>query len=212
MSLYELDNIYGISLGNNNPQLFSFNENNNKLTFSYPHNINITFQLFNKEKYNVDLLLNDIHIKKFKLKSDYEIILESEELKDYCQDFINVCKILIFIESQNYEKESFLKITINNNKNNSQESNYTIPSDYSDIPNHNDNDNDQKDQKDDDKNPYLIYAIIVCAILTIIIIVMSVAISSLAKKNKKKDLIISVNSISFSQEKSEDEKAQIFTD
>ncbi len=182
ISIYELDNITGISLANNVPQKFLFN-NQTELTFSYPHlqknnDVKITLELINEGIYTIKLYLNDKNYKEFGFHSKQEIKLSANDLKSNCKDFNTICKILFTIKSDNKDKESILKISINKKEN--------------------------ENKKEDKDYLKFIYIGISCFIILIIIIVVVILVV-LRTSYKNKDLKNDVNKISFEQETVEEE-------
>ena len=86
ISTFEFANKYGITLGNNTSQNFSFNKNLKKLHFSYPNTnineeVNITIKLLNESNYNVNLYLNDDHIDEYYINRNKHILINPETLK-----------------------------------------------------------------------------------------------------------------------------------
>ena len=141
-SIYQLDNITGISLINNFSQKFLFNGTYNKMTFSYPHtqkeyNINISLSLYEEEyeqKYSIEIFLND----KYYSSSIYElsknitnISLNANNISDCFSNFNHICKIKLDFELINNTNNSILDIIILTEKidssENEEESEKKIP-------------------------------------------------------------------------------------
>ena len=182
ISIYELDNITGISLANNVSQKFLFN-NQTELTFSYPYlqknnDVKITLDLINEGIYTIKLYLNDKNYKEFGFHSKQEIKLSANDLKNNCKDFNTICKILFTIKSDNKDKESILKISINKKEN-----------------------ENKKEDKDYLKFIYIGISCFIILIIIIIIIILVILRTSYKNKDLKKD----VNKISFEQETVEEE-------
>ena len=141
-SIYQLDNITGISLINNFSQKFLFNDTYNKMIFSYPHTqkeygLNISLSLYEEEyeqKYSVEIFLND----KYYSSSIYElsknvtnITLNANNISDCFSDFNHICKIKLDFELINNTNNSILDIIILTEKidssENEEESEKKIP-------------------------------------------------------------------------------------
>ena len=122
-SIYQLDNITGISLINNFSQSVSFSDTYNKFTFSYPHtkkdyDINIELKILNENQanYSINIILND------KIYKNSNISLSSNKTKnifidkgniDECfNDYNHICKIKLDIELENKTDISTLNINV----------------------------------------------------------------------------------------------------
>ena len=121
-SFYELDNKYGITLANNVSQLFTFNKNVKKLSFSYPHiekheDVSISLIFSNEAKYLIKIYLNNKYINKAYTNSSQQLVLFSAIIKSKCPNFVTVCTIFMTVESLNNQKDSIIEIGINNSKN-----------------------------------------------------------------------------------------------
>ena len=121
VSTYKLEEFssksQGISLGYNDSQVFSFNSNRNSLIFSFPYtekenDIKINFQLLTEVNYIIEIMANEENLLKEKINSTKEIQLNSIEINKNCKDFKYICKILLFVQSENKWKESKLEITL----------------------------------------------------------------------------------------------------
>ena len=183
ISYFELDDKNGISLTDNTSQLFAFNPDYKKLQFSYIHtqidnDININLGQINEGKYKIDFYLNDkefdTHNNISLITSNKTIEIKSTDIKSTCKDSKNICKLFLYIESQDSEKESILEIKVANNKNDQK------------------NNNEKEPRQFDIKT--FIYIGVGVFVLIIIIIIIIVLIRAFVKK---KDLENTVNKISF---------------
>ena len=119
ISIFEFSNKYGITLGNNTSQNFSFNKNLKKLHFSYPNTninevVNITIKLLNESNYNVSLYLNDEHINEYYINRNKHILIKPETLKNNCHNYAHICQVFLSIESES-ENYTIIIIEINYN-------------------------------------------------------------------------------------------------
>lgn len=118
-SIYQLDNINGISLANKIPQSFIFNNYFNKnVTFSYPHiqksqDLNISFGVNKGDSYKITIYLNDNQTNNisYNIKENYKIYLTSDTIIKNCSNFLYICKVSLFIESENLNSK--LTIIVN---------------------------------------------------------------------------------------------------
>ena len=125
ISLYQLDNINGISLANDIPQIFIFNEIYNNITFSYPYtakdnDINISFNIFEEENKSFNSLAQENYTLTIKLNgNEYlntsnkkiilneTIMLKYDDIKNNCNNFSHICKIVLYVQSKNYKQSKF---------------------------------------------------------------------------------------------------------
>ena len=117
-SIYQIDDITGISLVNNIPQSFQFNNTFKNVNFSYPHiqkkhDLIISSDLNKNDIYNITIYLNDKKNENliYKLKGCDKIILSSDIIMENCDKFLLICKVLLFIEPENIDSK--LTITVN---------------------------------------------------------------------------------------------------
>ena len=115
-SIYQLDNITGISLINNIPYFFKFSDNFTNISFSYPYtkrgnDISISSNLFsNSKNYKYSIYLNDEkYDSKSIIKNSEEIIIKYLNINDKCK-FENICKVLLTIESKELSSNSMFVV------------------------------------------------------------------------------------------------------
>lgn len=108
-------------MGNNTPQTFAFNRNNNNymiLSFyqtQKQNDIKINFK-FKEGTYSIEVLINGELFKKEKIELSKPIQLKSSIIRSKCKDFKYVCKVLLYIESNQKEEEAKLEVTFSNIK------------------------------------------------------------------------------------------------
>ena len=206
ITTYEYELIYpyadGIPLKNNTYQLFRVGTDvNSTLLLSYPitelnDNIYFIFMLFEKEKnkqtYDVNLIFNNQNeIKHYNISNKENITLNSDEIKDYCKDFKSICKILLEVHSEITDSTEFKIFTLSNKT-------FNVELEEDEIY------NDKKEDDDDDDNKTLI--IILSAGGGVLLIIIIIVIICLVFKYKKGDLSNKVNTISFQNDKNEDDE------
>ena len=190
ISMFKLENSnsynIGIPLGNNSPQLFSFNKNNNyNMVFSHPltkieNDLEFNFTLINEGNYNIKFLAQNVEIKNENINVNQIIKIEAKKIKTICKNNNSICKIVLLIESKNTEEEYNLQINDKNNAHKNEEGGH------------------DKDDEDDDDNDKLI--IILCISGISVLIVVGVILYIILKTFKKgKDLNKQVTQISFQE-------------
>ena len=109
----------GIILENNVTQIFALDKNYSVLKYNYIYterdkNVSIYLTLLNEEKYILNLFINEFEFKSnYEINETEEILIESEDIKDKCQNEQQICKISFSIISKNDLNESFIKINVN---------------------------------------------------------------------------------------------------
>lgn len=190
-SLYQLDDIYGITLSHNISQSFKFEQNYDTLKFSYPHtqkdnDISLELNLINEGKYKIELYLNNVKFNDSTIEANDTITLKSTDIKNKTNNFREICKILIKIQSQNKEKESILNINIKS------------------ISSDNNNNNNNKTNRN-----IKVIVIIAIALVSIIGIILVVVILICLKTiSQNKNLSVEVNTVSFKGENQSDDDNQ----
>ena len=173
----------GIPLGNNTSQSFLFNKDKNSMVFSFPHteienDIKIDFKLLTEVKFKVIIMVDGKNMKEDNINSKKaNIQLGAWDLKQNCVNFKFICKMLLYLESEEKEKESKIEITINSIKK---------------EDNNKDNDGD-----DDDKKLIVIFSIIG---VIVILLIIGGLFYYCKKYSKNRDLNKAVNQISFKDE------------
>ena len=209
-------NSNGIPLGNNTSQSFKFSKEHNSMIFSFPHteienDIKIDFKT--EGKYKAKIMVDGKNIKEDNINSNKVIQLNASDLKENCEDFKFICKILIHLESEEKDKESTIEISINSiNEEGSDENQSDNPSDnpsdenQSDNPSDNpsdenksDNNKEEEEEDDDDDDDNDKVLIIIFSILGVVIVI---AIAGglyyyFKVSSKNRDLSQAVNQISF---------------
>jgi len=124
----------GIFLENNISQKFVFNQNYNFLKFSYADvekekDVNIALNLTNSEnnKLKLKLLINNLALKKeYDISKNETVIIESNEIKEKCQNEQQICIISFNLISENADDllvELKVSTEINNSKNKDNKNN-----------------------------------------------------------------------------------------
>ena len=198
----------GIPLGQNIPQSFKFNKNNNSMVYSFPHteiekDINIDFKLTGGQ-FKVKIMADGQNIKDDKIDSkNTNIKLDASQLKKKCDDFKFICKILLYLELEEQEKESEIEITINKEGDSSSDDSSTSDDTSTSNDTSSDNTSEKPSDDDDDDDDDDKVIIIILSILVVIVIVLIVGglLYYYKVKAKSKDLNAAVNQISFKDDK-----------
>ena len=215
VSCHKLENFNsdsnGIPLGNSTSQSFKFNKKNNSMVYSFPHteiekDINIDFKLTTEGQFKVKIMADGQNIINDKIDSkNKNIKLGSSELEKKCDDFKFICKILLYLELEELEKESEIEITINKEGDSSLDDDSSDDNSSDDTPSEenpsadNTSDTTGKDDDDDDDDDDDKVFIVILSILVVIVIILIVGglIYYYKVKAKGKDLNAAVNQISF---------------
>ena len=126
------ENKRGIVLNYNNSLPFIFETNYTYAYFLYPFSPNnadfsLNFKIKKNEKYNMELLINNITInKKVEIDKNTQILIEHKDWAEMCSDIKQIC-VLSFVMNSQQEEESFIEIIISS-------TDYEIDEDEEEIP------------------------------------------------------------------------------
>ena len=126
------ENKRGIVLNYNDSLPFIFETNYTYAYFLYPFSPNnadfsLNFKIKKNEKYNMELLINNITINKnVEIDKSTQILIENKDWAEMCSDIKQIC-VLSFVINSQQEEESFIDIIISS-------TDYEMDEDEEEIP------------------------------------------------------------------------------